>query len=514
MIVPFLLSLFLTLGYEATAGLEQKLAEHIHVKPAGENNIGYIEIDDKSGSINNATWYYIHQAAETFKTTKPDFVILKINTPGGETLAALKICDALKELDTQFNIPVIAYIDNWAISAGALVAYACRFIAVVQDGAMGAAEPVLASETGEMTTASEKINSAFRITFANQASYFGRDPNIAEAMVDKDILLVKRGDQFLKLNSNEEILPTDKVISPKGKLLTLTAKEMMEYGVADLYLNAAQLPQITPEEKELGHFPFSKTALFLYPFFANIGDAKVYPYKMDFRSQFFSFLMSPVIASLLMLGVMLGLYLEFTTPGVTLPGAVAIICLFLLGLSSFALQIGSWLEITLLLGGVAILLIDLFAFPTFGLLGSFGVLLIVAGLLGLVVPELDRVTFDPISWELGGSDVIKRVLWFFGTLLFGILSLAALAFWFPGKYNPLHKFVLQGEQEGYTAGGADFNELLGKRGKVLSPLRPSGRIEIDGVPYDVQSTGDFIPSDETVIIERVEGARLFVRKEE
>lgn len=398
--IALLLSIFLTLNYEAAPNLEQRLQESIHPRSEGENNIGYMEIDDKAGSINNATWLYIHQAVEKFKETKPIFVILKINTPGGETLAAMQICDALKELDTQFGIPVVAYIDNWAMSAGALISYACRFITVVQDGAMGAAEPVLASQTGEMTSASEKVNSAFRITFANQATYFGRDPFIAEAMVDKDILLVKRGDHFLKLNSNEEILPTDIVISPKGKLLTLTAKEMMTYGVADLFFTAAKLPQITPQEKESGIWPLSKTVFAVYPFFANIKGSEIHAYHMDVRSRFFALLMTPAVASILMLGVMLGLYLEFTTPGATLPGAVAIICLFLLGLSSFAFEIGSWLEIVLLLGGIAILLIDLFFFPTFGILGSFGVILMIAGLLGLVVPGLEKVTFDPMTGKL------------------------------------------------------------------------------------------------------------------
>ena len=511
--ISFLLSIFLALNYEAAPHLEEMLQEHIHLHADGENQIGYMEIDDKSAPINNSTWLYVHQAVEQFKQTKPAFVIFKINTPGGETLPAMQICDALKELDTQFGIPVIAYIDNWAMSAGALISYACRFITVVQDGAMGAAEPVLASQTGEMTTASEKVNSAFRITFANQAAYFGRNPYIAEAMVDKDILLVKRGNEFLKLNSNEEILPTDTVISPKGKLLTLTAKEMMEYGVADLYFTAAKLPLLTLEEKSAGVWPLNKTSFAAYPFFANMKEAKVHAYQMDIRTRFFALLMTPVVASILMLGFMLGLYLEFTTPGATLPGAIAIICLFLLGVSSFAFQIGSWLEIVLLLGGIAILLIDLFFFPTFGILGSFGVILMVAGLLGLVVPGLEKVTFDPISWQIGGGDVILRLAWFLCTLLLGLLALIALAFWFPGKYNPLQKFVLHDAQEGYTAGGTTFDHLQGKSGVTLTPLRPSGTIEIDGTPFDAQSAGDFIAVGTKVVVERIEGARLFVRAE-
>jgi len=141
------------------------------------------------------------------------------------------------------------------------------------------------------------------------------------------------------------------------------------------------------------------------------------------------------------------------------------------------------------------------------------VILMVAGLLGLVVPNLEKVTFDPISWELGGGEVILRLTWFFLTLILGVLILTALAFWFPGRFNPLQKFVLNDAQVGYTAGGTEYDNLQGKTGITVSPLRPSGRIDIDGAPYDAQSSGDFISAGQKVIVERIEGARLFVRIE-
>ena len=77
-----------------------------------------------------------------YKKNPPLFLILELNTPGGEVFTAQKISDALKELDTQMDIPVVAYINTWAISAGAMIAYSCRYIAIVNDSSMGAAEPV------------------------------------------------------------------------------------------------------------------------------------------------------------------------------------------------------------------------------------------------------------------------------------------------------------------------------------------------------------------------------------
>ena len=121
--------------------LEKELAAHIKFTESGPNRVGLITIEDRTNGINESTWIYVKKALDEYKEKKPIFIILELNTPGGEVFAAQKISDALKEMDTQYNIPVVAYINNWAISAGAMLAYSCRFIAVVKDASMGAAEP-------------------------------------------------------------------------------------------------------------------------------------------------------------------------------------------------------------------------------------------------------------------------------------------------------------------------------------------------------------------------------------
>src|ERR1700722_18626049 len=129
---------------------DQELKEHIFYKQEGPNFIGHIVIDDRTSGISQATWLYVKKALDGYKQSKPIFIILDLNTPGGEVFAAQNISDALKDFDTQNNIPVIAYINNWSISAGAMLAFSCRFIVVAKDGAMGAAEPVIQGESGHM----------------------------------------------------------------------------------------------------------------------------------------------------------------------------------------------------------------------------------------------------------------------------------------------------------------------------------------------------------------------------
>ena len=161
--------------------LGEQLRAHIHYNHEGKNTIGHIVIGDKSTPIGQSTWLYVKSCLDYYKKNRPAFIILELNTPGGEVFAAMQISDALKNFDIQEGIPVVAYINNWAISAGAMLAYSCRFIAVVKDASMGAAEPITEGATGQVEAASEKVNSAIRTDFANRAGFFDRNPLIGRS---------------------------------------------------------------------------------------------------------------------------------------------------------------------------------------------------------------------------------------------------------------------------------------------------------------------------------------------
>lgn len=507
------LSLLLT-PYFTTLGLDETVKEYVIPKPEG-NTIGKITIDDRSSGITQATWIYVKNALEYYKKSRPLFLILELNTPGGEVFSAQKISDALKDLDTQEEIPVVAYINNWAISAGAMLAYSSRYIAVVKDASMGAAEPVLQdAATGEMKTASEKINSALRADFANRARFFGRNPDIAEAMVDKDLILVMRGGKIMKLENDAQIKPDDVVISPKGKLLTLNARELVDYGVADISLEPVKLSPIGSDEQKAGRWPASKEALFQYPYFAAIPDAVIDEYQMDWKTRFFVFLAHPIVSSILMLGLMLGAYMEFNHPGLTLPGFVAISSLFLLTLSSFSLEIADWLELILLLSGLILILVELFILPSFGFVGFIGFALFFIGLAGIVLPGMKDVQFewDTKTFNAAGEVFLQHLGWFLATLLLGLFCIFFFARYMAPKMAPLQKFILKGnEQVGYFAGLTDLPKA-GALGITDSPLRPAGKISIEGKLYDAMSTGQFIEAGKHIIVVGQEGSQLIVRE--
>lgn len=504
--------------------LLEKLKAHIKYNPQDTNTVGHIYIGDKQTEINQTTWIYIKSALDHYKKSKPIFIILELNTPGGEVFAAENISDALKELDTQYQIPIVCFINNWALSAGAMLAYSCRFITVVKDGSMGAAEPVMASETGEMKAASEKINSAIRADFANRAAFFDRNPHIAEAMVDKDMIIVLRNGHITKLDNESQIKTTglnpDILISKKGKLLTLNADELMKYGVADMLLSPLPLPGKTAEEIEKGKWSGSKELLFHYPFFNQIPNVVIDSYQMDWKTRFFAFLANPIVSSLLFMGLMVGFYMEISTPGVSLPGSIAAICLFLIILSSFAQEIGNILELILLLVGIATVLIELFVLPTFGLLGFVGLICFIAGLFGLMLPGLDKVSFewDSNSFNAAGEIFFQRLAWLCGSVIVSIIIMWLLGRYVLQSFGTFKRFVLSGHEQdaslGYIAG--ENPETLpkpGTKGKVIATLRPAGKVILNDIIYDAMSDGSFIERDEEIIVQRIEGSIIIVKKE-
>lgn len=517
-------SLFLFINCQAVASDSSSFGSHIHYDLEQENLVGYFHIGDHEEAISESTWLYVKQGLEFYKKKPPIFIILELNTPGGEVFAAQKIAEALKDIDLQYNIPVVAVINNWAISAGAMLAYSCRFIATVKGGSMGAAEPVYATETGKMETASEKMNSVLRADFANRASYYGRNPLIAEAMVDKEIILVLRDKKIVKLDSESQIILTgehpDTVISAKGKLLTLNSEQMIEYGVADIFLPPKQLVPLSEEQLRLGIWPASKVLLFEAPFFSAIPQAVVHPYEMDWKTKFFVLLASPLVSSLLMMGLIIGGYIELNHPGLSVPGFIAALCLFFMILSSLSLEIAGWLELILLTTGIFLILLEIFVFPTFGLFGVVGGLLFLGGLFGLFMPNTSDIQFslDNYTLNAAGHYFFKRLAWFSGSIILSLVAIIFLGRYALPKFAAFNPFILKGnEQEaslGFVAGLSKGSmPKVGTTAKVFATLRPAGKIIQDNAIFDAMSTGEYIEEGSSVRIVKAEEGTIFVKRD-
>ena len=495
--------------------LEQRLQDHIHYDPDAPNYIGHIAIP-MDRPIDSSTFIHVKFALEFFKKKGVRFILLKLDTPGGEVFSAQKIAHHLQMSDIQNHIPVVAYIDNWAISAGAMLAYSSRFIGITPQASMGAAEPVhMAGE--RMEAASEKINSAIRSEFRNLATFYNRNPYIAEAMVDKDLILVRRNGEVVKLKNENEIQSSDEVITEKGKLLTLDAEKLMHYGVADFEVPVHDftLP-ITEADSQKSQWPAGTFPLFQQPFFKKIPNAVIIEFQ-DWRVGLFSILSHPVVASFLFIGMMIGFYIEINTPGFGIFGSIGIVCLALILLSGFSVYAINWIELIILIAGIIFLAVELFIIPGFGVIGMVGILLIIAGIFALMLPNLNQIEFSAKGlYSLAAIDFLHSLLWLCGAFVVGFIIIVLLAKYVMPRSGLFLRLVLRNEQtckEDHVTGSKskDFPKV-GDRAEAYTPLRPSGKIMIGKDIFDALAEGGFIDKGEKVIISRLDGNKIFVRK--
>jgi membrane-bound ClpP family serine protease len=467
----------------------------------GSFSAGYLHIP-RDRAIDQSTYLYVKYALESFREKNVRFVLLDLNTPGGEVFAALRVAEELQKMDREYHIPVIALIDNWALSAGALLAYSCRYIGAVKDASMGAAEPVIVSSDGKMETASEKMVSALRVEFAKAAESFGRNPLIAEAMVDKDVAVVLRKGKIVKLLDNSEIVTKgsgqDLVINPKGKLLTLNAKQLFEFKIAEFLLPSFVGGESISGAQKLFADPLFKEAEIHWISYSN------------WKIGFFAFLSHPFVSSLLMMGLMIGIYGEIQHPGFGFSALLALGCLGLILLSSFATELIGSLELIFLSIGLLLFLIEVFFLGGFGFLGGIGLLFFISGLIAVSLPPLQEFSWQIDSWGILMQEWIYRLSLFLSVFLVFFFLVIPIGSFFFRKTRSFQRLVLKEPEEVFKKELLDVDD--GEEGMTVSSLRPLGKVEVRGMSYEAETEGEFVSSHTKVEVVRKEGRKLIVRE--
>ena len=401
---------------------------------------------------------YVQRVLNEATDAGAEAVIFEINTFGGRVDAAVVIRDALLNA----RVKTAAFVNKRAISAGALISLAAEKIVMADGGTIGAATPVQMGQPGAPAQpVEEKTVSYVRKEFRATAESRKRPPLIAEAMVDADV----------------EILG----LIEKGKLLTLTTEEAMKHKVADF-----RAQTIESVLDQLG-----------------LGGAEVRRAAANWAENLVRFLTHPIVSSLLITVGMLGIIIEIRTPGFGIPGALGITSLALFFWGHWLVQLAGWEELLLVGSGLVLLVLEIFVTPGFGVAGALGI----AALLGGLSLSLFGAG---ASWEF----VLKaagRVI--FSLLLALVASLVALRF-LPrlpfGRRLILETGLLAGAGGG-SAPESDRN-WLGKSGTALSPLRPAGIAEFEGKRVDVVSDGELIEPGVAVVVTRVDGNRIVVRR--
>ncbi len=364
--------------------------------------------------------------------------ILQMDTFGGLVASATTMRD--KIIDS--NIPTICYIKNRAWSAGALIAMAHGKIAMAPGGSIGAAEPI---------PTTEKTIAAVKAEFAATATRSGRNPKVAEAMVDKT------------LGYKEYAKP--------GQILALTDYQAEKEGYADFI--AKDRPELLAK---LGY-----------------SDAKVVVLGESWQEKLVGFLAKPAIKSVLLAVIIFAIIFEIKTAGTGIGAGIAIIAAAMFFGSSFLFGLSGWLEPLLFFAGIAFLIAEIFI-PGFGIFGIAGICAIMAS----------------FFLVLGGN--ANAVMWLALSILIALVCFLLIMKRLPTSAL-WSKFVLKNsstKEEGFSS-NPDYDKYLDKEGVVITQLRPGGTAAIDGQKFDVLTYGEFVQPGAKVIVVKVEGSKLFVR---
>lgn len=439
LIIIFLDLFILLLPIESSANVDSTSSYHIKIE--GEINLGLPN--------------YLSRIIKEAEQHQAGAVILEINTPGGRVDAALQIRDAIFEAE----IPVVAFINHEAASAGALISLSCDSIYMSPGSSIGAVTPV--DMRGEK--ASEKMVSYLRSVMRSIAQRNNRPVNVVEAMVDEDIEIPG--------------------VIEKGKLLTLTAKEAVNLKIAD-----AVIDDLNSVLNRL-----------------NLNNSRLVYTKITWSEKLVYFLTNPIISSLLLTIGIFGLIFEVRTPGWGIGGTLAVIALALFFGSHYLVNLAQWTEILIFFVGIALLLIEAFVIPGFGIVGVLGILCILSSFVLSLLPHLDSISFE---------EIINAITLVGLSFVFAFVILIPVFKFVPRTkaFKSLILDVSEKTQEGFRSTPDTYEQYLGAEGMAISTLRPAGIGLFKGSRLNVVAEGEFIESNSKIKIIKVEGYKIIVRK--
>ena len=419
----------------------------------GKDTVYVIEIRQ---NIDNSSMRKLSLGLEDAQAKGADYIILHLDTYGGAVDAA----DSMRKAILHAPVPVVAFVDLQAASAGALISIACDSIYMRPGASIGAATVV--NQNGEVMP--DKYQSFMRGMMRATAEAHGRradgtwfrDPAIAEKMVDTAGVLSFTPDEAIEARYCE------------GKAGSID--EVIEH--------------IGLEECEIVHQELSPLEKFIL------------------------LMMSPLLQGIFLMMIIGGIYFEIQSPGLGLPSIIALIGAVLyfspLYISGLALN---W-EIVLFILGLILLAVEIFVTPGFGVAGVLGAIL---SLTALIFAMIDN---DTLYFE--GKLNLRALLEPCAIVLVSTVTALILSIWGASKLYPRKSFAyiaqkteLKGD-EGWV--GVETDSLAACVGQVVTAateMCPSGKVEYGERQYEAVMEYGSANAGERLKVIRAEGGRLY-----
>jgi membrane-bound serine protease (ClpP class) len=407
-------------------------------------------------------WRNMQKAFREANSLKADLIILHMNTYGG----MVETADSMRTAVLNNPIPIWVYIDNNAASAGALISIACDSIYMRSGANMGAATVV--DQTGKAMP--DKYQSYMRSMMRSTAEVKGRDPKIAEAMVDPRISVPGLIDSTM--------------------VLTFTPTEAIKWGYCQG--SAENIPELL----------------------AKVGIDKYTIIKQEITplDKFINFLINPLVSGVLIMIIVAGIYFELQTPGIGFPSFAAIAAAVLYFAPLYLEGLAANWEILLFIIGLILLLLELFVIPGFGIAGFSGISLIITSMVLSLVENTGLSFSSSALTKLTESLMIVVSSAFISFSL--SLYLSKRIFTSSQFGSRLALKTVMDKKEGFTTTDYRIHVQIGNTAFATTDLRPAGKIIINEEVFDAMSDGGFISKGTQISIIDYRNGQLIVRVKE
>ena len=407
--------------------------------------------------IDPRTNRYSELALEKAVEMEADYVIIEMDTYGG----ALNDADDIRTRVLEFEKPIYVYINKDAASAGALISIACDSIFMAKGASIGAATVV----TQDGAAAPDKYQSYMRSIMRSTAEATGRDPKIAEAMVDEEI----------QVDS----------ISTQGKVITFSTSEAIKFNFCEA--------QVSSVDEILER--------------SDVTDYELYEYELGASERIIAIFINPFVSGILILVIMGGIYFELQSPGVGFPILAALIALVLYFTPYYLNGLAENWEIIMFFIGMVLLALEILVIPGFGLAGISGIVLMLGSLI-LVMLNNDYFDFSFVPEGDAITAILTTFIGLFGSFM--VMIIVGVKFMDSNLFKRVALVNTMTKEDGYTS---NFNKksYVGETGIAYTILRPSGKVKVGEEILDANSRGSYIEQGEKIEVIAEEGTALKVK---
>lgn len=444
-------------------------------KPASGNGGRVIVIPIRE-QIASPELFILRRGLKQAIEEKADTVILDMKTPGGALDVTLEMMEALD----RFPGRKITFVNDEAISAGAIIASVTDEIHFSPKSTIGAAEVIMGTGQDVGEGLKRKLNSYMGAKIRAYSDGNPQRANVIRAMMDPEF----------------EFKIGEIVIKPKGELLSLTATEANQtYGNPPAPLLGAGISESVAKLVETLHG----------------SSAEVRHLEVTWSEKAAQYL-TAIAPILLGLG-MLALFIEFKTPGFGVFGIAGLSLVAIVFLSQYVAGLSGHEPLLVFLLGVVLVAVEIFFFPGTLVAALTGLALMFGS---LVWAMLDQWPDQPLS--IDGDVLAIPLAKVLGGFVIAIALFLGLLKFLP-KGSRLAGFVLETAVGGEPRPGTPLldaasaprgSDLLGRTGRAVTALFPSGQVEIDGHRYEARLAVGFAESGTPVRVGKITDFGLIV----